>query len=159
MFTQVCAYDHEGLYWLTFCATSCTFCLPWVHFECSVCTFVPKVHFCAYCSYLWICKYCAFLHILWPICNFVYQSNGSGYCVLLCQPEKKSGSIFGTWRRIINEVSSSNHLVFFYITFTHGLEMLLHQRCRTVSYKYKWVDGIGWSPGGVRYRAPYGAKS
>ena len=26
-------------------------------------------------------------------------------------------------------------------------------------WSYKWVDGIGWSPGGVRYRAPYGANN
>jgi len=72
MCSHVCVYDHKGLYWLAFCATSCTFCLPWVHFECSLCTFLhsSKVHFCAHCSSsLWICRYCAFLHILWPICN------------------------------------------------------------------------------------------
>ena len=61
---------------------------------------------------------CFFAHFVTNLQQFVYQSNGSGYCVLLCQPEKKSGSIFGTWRRIINEVSSSNHLVFF-ITIIH----------------------------------------
>jgi len=77
--------------------TCCTFCMPWVHFGCSVCTFVhwSNVHFCAHCSYLWVCKYCAF---------FAHFVTNLQLCVsvqrqwILCTPvpQLKSGSIFGT---------------------------------------------------------------
>ena len=38
--------------------TSCTFCMPWVHFGCSVCIFVHIVHTCEFANSV------LFLHIL-----------------------------------------------------------------------------------------------
>ena len=85
--------------------TSCTFCMPWVHFGCSVCIFVHIVHT------------CEFANIVLFFAHFVTNLQ---LCVsvqwqwILCTPNARNEVRvhFWGWRRIINEVSSSKHLVF-----------------------------------------------
>ena len=47
------------------------------------------------------------------------------------------------------------HCVFSYVSPKN----VILDGCSTVSYKWDGMDWVGWSPGGVRYRAPYGANN
>ena len=100
--TQVCACNYEGLYWLTFCANSCTFCMPWVHFECSVCTFVHQrkgafvvhiVH--TFVNLQILCFFCTFRDQFAPVCASCISPMAVNTVYSQCHKRIKSGSIFG----------------------------------------------------------------